>query len=81
MRNGVSIASYISVLSEFVDRPIIDKTGLTGQHYAFQWDSTELRQGVGGRHRSPCPPFPAPFRSNSVSLPEARQRSGGRSGD
>jgi uncharacterized protein (TIGR03435 family) len=43
-RSGVAMTTYISVISNYVDRPIVDKTGLTGAHYRFQWDEKELRE-------------------------------------
>jgi uncharacterized protein (TIGR03435 family) len=29
-------------ISNFLDRPLVDKTGLTGEHYQYNWDQTEL---------------------------------------
>jgi len=43
-RNGVSMASYVAFISRYLDRPVVDKTGLTGTNYAFAWDEKELRE-------------------------------------
>jgi uncharacterized protein (TIGR03435 family) len=43
-RTGVSIRSFLVMISDFVDRPIVDKTGLTGTHYQSQFDTKELRE-------------------------------------
>jgi uncharacterized protein (TIGR03435 family) len=43
-RTGVSIRSFLVMMSDFVDRPVIDKTGLTGTHYQSQFDTKELRE-------------------------------------
>jgi uncharacterized protein (TIGR03435 family) len=58
-RNGVSIVSYISFIARYVDRPIVDKTGLTGTHYAFVWDEQELREELKDGHK----PVPSIFRA------------------
>jgi uncharacterized protein (TIGR03435 family) len=58
-RNGVPIASYIASLSRYVDRPIVDKTGLTGTHYAFVWDEKELAEDL---QKDGIKPVPSVFR-------------------
>jgi uncharacterized protein (TIGR03435 family) len=45
-RTGVPIASYIAFISRYVDRPIVDKTGLTGS------DERDSHEGVFPRR---CP--------------------------
>jgi uncharacterized protein (TIGR03435 family) len=49
-RGGVLIASYIAFISNYVDRPVVDATGLTAR-YQFQFDQTELRKQLaeGGK--------------------------------
>jgi uncharacterized protein (TIGR03435 family) len=58
-RNGVPIASYIISLSRYVDRPIVDKTGLTGTHYAFVLDQKELAEDL---QKDGIKPVPSVFR-------------------
>jgi uncharacterized protein (TIGR03435 family) len=45
-RPGVAMATYLVRISDFLDRPLVDKTGLTGAHYQYQWDEKELREQV-----------------------------------
>lgn len=48
--NGVATASYISLISRFLDRPLVDKTGLSGR-YQNRWEEKELRDQLaeGGK--------------------------------
>jgi uncharacterized protein (TIGR03435 family) len=50
-RNGVSITTYIILISNYLDRPLVDKTGMTGAHYQYHWDEKELREQIaqGGK--------------------------------
>jgi bla regulator protein BlaR1 len=43
-RNGVPMKTFLFQAADFVDRPIVDKTGLTGTHYQYQWDAKALRE-------------------------------------
>ncbi len=43
-QSGMSVQSLISILAHFVDRPVLDKTGLVAPKYQFSWDQTELLQ-------------------------------------
>lgn len=44
--NGVRIATYLVSISKYLDRPVVDRTGLTGTNYAYQWNETELRRDL-----------------------------------
>lgn len=44
--NGVPMTTYVGLISKYVDRPIVDRTGLTDIHYAYQWNETELRRDL-----------------------------------
>jgi uncharacterized protein (TIGR03435 family) len=43
-RPNVSMGLFtaLSIARFLDDRPLVDKTGLTGEHYKFNWDETEL---------------------------------------
>jgi uncharacterized protein (TIGR03435 family) len=43
-RPNVSMGLFIALsISRFLDdRPLVDKTGLAGEHYQIKWDDTEL---------------------------------------
>ena len=47
---GVAMASYIALISKFLDRPLVDKTGLSGR-YQYRWEENELRDqlALGGK--------------------------------
>ena len=47
---GVAMASYIALISKFLDRPLVDKTGLSGR-YQYKWEEKELRDQLaeGGK--------------------------------
>jgi uncharacterized protein (TIGR03435 family) len=50
-RNGVPMATYITLISSYLDRPLVDNTGLIGMRYQYQWDDKELREQLtqGGK--------------------------------
>jgi uncharacterized protein (TIGR03435 family) len=54
-RTGVPMTSYIAFMSRYVDRPIVDKTGLTGTHYQFMWNDKELREDLARDGIKPVP--------------------------
>jgi uncharacterized protein (TIGR03435 family) len=42
-------------ISLYLDHPLVDKTGLTGSNYQFDWDQTELSEELKQGQRAPAP--------------------------
>jgi uncharacterized protein (TIGR03435 family) len=47
---GVAMGTYLSLISKFLDHPLVDKTGLSGR-YQYKWEENELRDQLaqGGK--------------------------------
>jgi uncharacterized protein (TIGR03435 family) len=41
-RTGTPMGLIVSMLQNFVDHPVVNKTGLTAARYGMEWDQTEL---------------------------------------
>jgi uncharacterized protein (TIGR03435 family) len=41
-KDGAPMGLIVSIIQNFVDHPVVNKTGLTGTRYRMEWDQTEL---------------------------------------
>jgi bla regulator protein BlaR1 len=52
-QNGASKGLLLAIISNYLDYPLVDKTGLTGENYQFDMDFTQLLEEV--RQGKPAP--------------------------